>query len=532
MIDLQVRNDAGRFVGLKLRLLANSFRRSPWQVVGLVLGLLYGLGVAVLGVTALIGLRFVPDPEVARSGVVIAGSIVVLGFLVVPLVFGVDDTLDPRKFSLFGIPTDRLAANLAVAALVSVPSAALALVALASFVTWTRDAGSIVFAILSVPLVVATCVLGARVTTSLAAFLLATRRAREATAVVGILAIVLISPVVIVLGNVDWADDGGRTAAGIADLLAWTPLGAAWAIPADAATGRWPEAFLQLVVAVATVAVLWFGWRALVAWMLVTPAREARVRNYGGLGWFDRLPDTRAGAVAARSATYWFRDPRYRMSLIMIPITPFLMIIPLLIVGVPGTALALLPVPVICLFLGWSMHNDVAFDNTAIWLHVASGTPGRADRWGRLFPGLLLGVPILVVGSVLSAAIHGDWSVLGALLGVGASLLLGGMGFSSIASARFPYPAVRPGDSPFSSPQSTGATTVLVQSLSFVASLIVALPALVFAVLGFLGSDQWFWWSLGVGIVLGLVALWGGVRIGARIFDRRGPELVAAAVLN
>ncbi|WP_210479210.1 hypothetical protein [Naasia sp. SYSU D00948] len=519
------------FLRLKLRLLVNSFRRSPWQAVGLAVGVLYGLGVAVFGAVGLTALRLV-DADGARTIVVIAGSAITLGFLLVPLVFGVDDTLDPRRFSLFGIPNTRLATLLAVSALISVPSIALAIIALASVVTWSRDPGSFVLAVLSAALILATCVLGARVTTSVAAFLLASRRAREFMAVVGILVLVLLSPAGVVLANADWSANGGAPARTLADILAWTPLGAAWAFPGDAARGDWGGAILHLLFATAFVGVLWLAWRALVAWMLVTPEREARVKAYTGLGWFDRLPATPGGAVAARSATYWIRDPRYRVSLLMIPITPFLMMVPLLFVGVPVEALALIPVPVICLLLGWSVHNDVAYDNTAIWLHVASGTPGRADRWGRLFPALVLGIPLLIVGSVVSAAVHGDWIVVCGLLGVGAALLFGGMGFSSVLSARFPYPVVRPGDSPFSSPQSTGATSAVVQSVAFLVSVVLALPALGFAALGLFGPDGWFWASLAAGLVVGLLALWAGVRFGARIFERRGPELLSAALLN
>jgi ABC-2 type transport system permease protein len=36
-----------QFLRLKLRLLRNIFRRSPWQVVGITVGLIYGLGAAV-----------------------------------------------------------------------------------------------------------------------------------------------------------------------------------------------------------------------------------------------------------------------------------------------------------------------------------------------------------------------------------------------------------------------------------------------------------------------------------------------------
>src|SRR3954463_11255041 len=89
----------GSLARLKLRLLANTFKRSPWQVVGLVIGILYGFGVAGLGVVALVALRFA-DAETARTATILGGSLVVLGFLLVPLVFGVDDTLDPRRFSL------------------------------------------------------------------------------------------------------------------------------------------------------------------------------------------------------------------------------------------------------------------------------------------------------------------------------------------------------------------------------------------------------------------------------------------------
>ncbi len=101
------------FLSLKLRLLANAFRRSPWQIVGLVLALAYGLGITILAVVTLVLLRFA-EVDVARATVVIVGSALVLGFALVPLAFGVDDTLDPRRFALFGIDNTRLAVDLAL----------------------------------------------------------------------------------------------------------------------------------------------------------------------------------------------------------------------------------------------------------------------------------------------------------------------------------------------------------------------------------------------------------------------------------
>ena len=37
------------------------------------------------------------------------------------------------------------------------------------------------------------------------------------------------------------------------------------------------------------------------------------------LGWFDVLGSSRTGAIAARSITYWLRDPRYQASLVAVP---------------------------------------------------------------------------------------------------------------------------------------------------------------------------------------------------------------------
>ena len=135
-----------QFLGLKVRLLANLFRRSPWQVVGIVLGLMYGLGIALWMVVGLVALRLAPA-DLARDAVVTAGSIIVLGFLVLPLVFGVDDVLDPRRFSLFGIPNRRLAGALAVSALVGVPSLVICVVAAAQIVTWSRGFVPALFAV-------------------------------------------------------------------------------------------------------------------------------------------------------------------------------------------------------------------------------------------------------------------------------------------------------------------------------------------------------------------------------------------------
>jgi len=161
-----------QFLRLKLRLLGNIFRRSPWHVVGIALGLLYGLGAAVVLFAALVGLRFVDDVELIRDAFIVVGAATVVGFVVVPLVFGVDDTMDPRRFALFGVPNRSLAIGLAAAAMIGIPALALAIVLAGTVVTWSRGVGELLLALLAAAIAFATCILVARVATSIASLLL------------------------------------------------------------------------------------------------------------------------------------------------------------------------------------------------------------------------------------------------------------------------------------------------------------------------------------------------------------------------
>lgn len=516
---------------LKLLLMANAFRRTPWQVVGLVLALVYGIGTAFLLAAALFALRFF-DVDLARSAVIVFGSLAIVIFAILPLVLGIEDILDPRRFALYGISNTRLATSIGVASLISVPAIVITIIAVAQISTWTRGVLPFTLSIASAVIIVLTCVLSARISTTLATFLLSTRRSRDLTTIIGVIVIIALTPAIGLLISVDWTVDGAATLSAIADVASWTPLGAAWGAPADAAAGSDGSALAKLVVSILWLALLALAWRALVGAILVRPTRQAQARRYNGISWFDRFGATPTGAIAARSVTYWARDARYLTNLAIIPVVPAVMIVALLIAGVPITALALLPVPVMCLFLSWSVHNDVSFDNTAIWLHLVSSTSGRADRVGRLVPALALGVPLILIGSVISIAVYGDWTMLPSLIGVSASILLVGLGLSSVMSAAFPYPAVRPNDSPFSQPQAGGSSAGLIQGLSFFGILLLTAPAFAAAALGFIYGGLFPLLALGAGVVVGVAALLGGVRIGSRVFERRGPELLAAALRN
>jgi ABC-2 type transport system permease protein len=174
------------------------------------------------------------------------------------------------------------------------------------------------------------------------------------------------------------------------------------------------------------------------------------------------------------------------------------------------------------------VHNDVALDSTAIWMHVASGTRGTHDRAGRLAPVMLIGLPLVVLGSSLTVTVSGNWEQLPAVVGMNLSVLLVSAGASSVFSALMPYPATRPGDSPFAQPAMQGSGAGLAQTLSMLVALLFAAPAVVVAANaiaepGFVTNLI----ALVFGAAWGLFVLWLGVLIGGKIFDRGAPELIA-----
>ncbi|PSL39875.1 ABC-2 type transport system permease protein [Labedella gwakjiensis] len=513
---------------LRLQSTLSALRRTPRQMIGLLLGV--GLGIAVVWVLGLglFGLRFAETGNV-RDLLVVVGSFVVLGFAAVPLLFRLEDPMDPRSFALFGMDPRRLAVGLALAGLISVPSIVVAVLSLATVVTWSRGVLPALVAAVCALLAVATCVLVSRVVIAVGSVFLSHRRTREFTGMLWLLVIILVLPAVALLASMDWGNSGLTVFGRAASIVSWAPIGAVWSAPGDAAAGDVGAAFLKLGIACVTVALLWLAWERLVAKLVVSPVREAPTKSFGGLGWFDALPAGAVGVIAARSLTYWSRDSRYLAPLLIIPVVPFLMIAPLLVAGVPAQPLALLPLPVMCLFLGWSLHNELAHDSSAVWLHVTSGVKGWADRLGRTVPILLIGSVLIVGGSALTAMVFGDWRVFPSVVGIGACLLLVGVGLSSIVSARLPYAAVLPGDSPFQQPQTSGGPAVMSQSISLAGTLLLSMPTIWLAWRAIVESPSWHLAALACGLGTGVVVLAAGVLVGGRIFDRRGPEIIGFA---
>ncbi|AEG43696.1 hypothetical protein [Isoptericola variabilis] len=531
-----------QLVRLKLTLLANTFRRSVWQTIGLVVASVYGLSVLFLAVTAAVaGGTF--EPALTGQVLTVVGAVVVLAWWVVPVfAFGIDATLDPLRFVTFAIPHRRLLAGLAVAGVISVPGLVTALGAVGVSFAWWRDPAALLAALVGAACAVALCVVGSRALTTVLAPLLDARRSREVLAVAAIVPMILVGPAIgWMASGVEKTVDGATVSVSVeaapaeavaalvgpvAAVAAWTPFGAPWAFGSAVHDGAWGLLAARVAVTLGTLALLWRAWDRALARALVTPRGGGAAGVGKGLGWFGRLPATPTGAVAARCATYWLRDPRYAASVAVVPLLPLL----LLVVGTTsgaGEALLLLVAPVVAWVLGFGISNDVGYDNTAFALHVATGTPGRADRWGRVIPVGVVGLPLTVAFALAACAVTGRWDVLPALLGVALGTLGTSLGISSAVSARLVYPVPKPGESPFKTPKGATVATMVAQMVAMLLVLLVLLPTLALAAAGLLLPEAALAWAtLPVGVVSGVAVLVGGVRWGARVYDRRRPELL------
>ena len=316
----------------------------------------------------------------------------------------------------------------------------------------------------------------------------------------------------------------GEVTRRVAGVVAWTPLGWAWAAPAEAAGGDWPAAGLLTVLALAWAGVLLLTWERVLTAALRNPrsvSSESGVQR--GLGLLGRLPGTPMGAVAARAGTYWVRDPRFNVPAVMTTILPAGLLIP----GLRGSDLALVAMPLVSAYLvGWGQHNDVGYDSTAFWMHVASGVDGLSDRLGRLFPSAVIATACIPLYSVIGPLAGSPWRLLPATFGVATGVLLNGFAVACVTSAVKQYAVPAPGENPFSSRPGSVGVTLGVQTVCGAAVLALSAPALVLGALAWFGWQWAAWAALVVGPGLGVAVLVLGARLGADLFGRRQADLL------
>ncbi len=386
-------------VRLKLSLLRNALRRSVWRTVGLIIGIVYALGVVAMALVGLVALRWT-SVALTADVTVLAFAVLTAGWLLLSLlVFGIDETLDPSRFALLPVRAREIMPGLLVSGLISSTGLATVLVALGLLASWSRGVGPLLATVVAIPIGVATCFLLSRAGTAAFSAVLSSRRFRD-FAFVGLAVLGLVFGVgANLVGGLLGQGVGRfrtllsrRRRAGGLDAVR-LGLGGAGRRRLGSVAARRPPAGCWLWPSSCCCGVVWGHY---LGQRLTEPLEAARGagRMRGG-GWVDRLyPATPVGGVAARTLRYWRRDPRYVAGIAGFLIGPVILMVAQLANPDGQPLIAAFAPTLLCWLIGSSMAQDLSYDGSAIWVHAdlrgarrrGPAGPGAVDP-DRLRPG-------------------------------------------------------------------------------------------------------------------------------------------------
>jgi len=546
-------------LSLKFRLTIAELKRS---VARLVLWILLGLYALSLVGGLLVALGFASTVVKGHEGLVnsltvVAGSVLVLGWTFLPLVFfGSDQTLDPARFVQFPLAGRELAPGLVLAGIMGLPGFFTALVCVGSALPWLGTPLVLVVGVIGGILGFFMAQIGCRLATTLLSGTLSSRKGRDLTGVIGLIVILVLSMGLYAISLVGGflSSEPGRwnqmltVSKTLGNVLAMTPLGAPWALGGDAGQGHWGMAAVHLVLTVVYLGLGMWAYgavldRALLATTRVVVTRAmtkgdaiAKAANWkwakGGL-----IP---VAAITVRALRYWRRDPRYLGTIPAILIMPILftlmgLTMPMMAGDgetVPGwvvTGIVAFGLGMTALLTGFSLSTDVAFDSTAWWIHLASGVKGWQDRLGRVIGEAVWAIPLLLVIGIVVPVIMDAPGRIVPVLAAMASLYLSSLGVSSVCSALIIYPVALPGESPLKMKTGMMGSQMLSQMGCMIVSGLLGLPVCVWAIF----ATGWqAWVALLVAVVWGAGILILGVVLGGKVMDSRGPAILQTLKKN
>ncbi|TMR96101.1 hypothetical protein [Nonomuraea basaltis] len=510
------------FAQLKIRLLAGNLRGDLQRKLGFIFTMVIATGLAALGFFLMSLLRLAP-PGIAASLVIVLFAFFLFSWMIVPLLaFGLDDTLDPAKLSLFPLRTRRLAVGMFTASVTGVWPAAMLIVTFGALVALPASAGGVLLGVPAVLLQFALCVVTSRLITTSLSSALRTRRGRDVLAVAALLVVVLAQLPNLVI-NRGFGDPVAMLHQ-MAAVLRWTPPGmAAHAIADGGLIGLAELAFLALLVA----ALAWLWIKAL-SRALVTPdvsTQAASVRRETGL--VDRLvPDGPLAAVVTKELKYIRRDPRFRVGWFSAIVITLVLSFSLgnTAEGGPGPGVPIAITTLGALMIAIQSGNAFGIDGRSLWMNAVTFGSERGlatDLAGRHLASALIAVPLLAVIAVGTGVFTGHpASILPAMLAGWGALGIG-LGVGSVASVVLPY-TVPERMNAFSGAAPGQGGQAFASSIGAMLSIaLLSLPFMVPLLFGFL-------WVCVVAPFYGLLAEALGRRLGARIGFARMPELVAA----
>jgi len=220
---------------LRYRVLGNTLARNPWQLVGFCFGILGALWVVGLVAAGVVAATIAADLATVRMIAVLGGSLLVLGWVIGPvLLAGFNTTVDAPRLAPFPLTLRQVMVALAASAFTGVPGLATGLAVLVAIGLWARWPLAVAAAVPCAILALLTCIVASRLVATLSAG--TGRRWQEVVGTLLLIVVILAGPILTgLLALLDRAVDLGARLVQVSGILAWTPVGAAWAVPGDVA---------------------------------------------------------------------------------------------------------------------------------------------------------------------------------------------------------------------------------------------------------------------------------------------------------
>ncbi|RLE22509.1 MAG: hypothetical protein DRJ50_07550 [Actinobacteria bacterium] len=530
LTSLQTINLFARLRWTMLRGVLRTNGAQKWAViVGFVASWAIGL---VAGTTLLIAGRRSDD---LVTLFVIATTALTLIVIMVGIIAGVTQPVDPRVLATEPITDGQLGLGLLSASAVGPPGLSVLLVAIGLFAGAVRGPLSVVPTLLAVIAFMLTLLLVSRSTIN-ALGLFATRFPRSGQLVVGLSSLMLYAALQLLPRIATRLDTEEQR--DVANILVWLPpgqLGRALSLVGDD-PGR---ALLHVAAGAAwLVPLVWvFTWTTRRLIVSVKHTESRKIPKHGE----DRRPLTAVtrwmcgkgavGAVAWRGVLTRMRTPRTALETFTgAGIGLAIVLVPALTRSEAGAGAVLVggAVQLAVLFIA---GNSFGSDGPALANELLTGVdPGVLVR-AKARSVIVVASPLAIIGPLIAASVTGEWNYLlaGVLVGIGG--LLGGTGGAMVQSTVVPI-AIPESDNPLAGGDSgKGCFAGLILGGVLIALAVVTLPvalALLWAV-----NEQ----SVGLVTIFalatlgaGVLVLRGGIHFATTRWHRKGAEIYAAVV--
>ncbi|MBA3489719.1 MAG: hypothetical protein H0T78_09295 [Longispora sp.] len=517
----------GVFLRLKFRILNNTLSGGNMRVLLFVCGAMGGAVGTVFGFISIVSIVGMPE-NAGYAMASIVGSVFVLGWFLLPLVYsGVDETLQPNRFAMIPIRRRALLAGLLAAAFLGIPAFCTFAASMAFVIIGFILGGPVggITALVGIVLGAVLCVVASRAVTSGFAAALRSRKAKDHSAVLSMLSVVMIWPMM-TLPSFLFSAEHGATLAEAAAILRWSPFAAPYVAWYDITLGDVWLGVAKLAGTVAVIALLLWWWSQTIdSAKLATSKNSGSVKKVKGLplGLFGRAPDTVFGAIMAVNIRMFWRDPRRRSALVAS--MGLAVVLPLIwTVTGDGVMLALLGSWIGINLVNTLVANQFGYDGAAYGLHVATGVRARTEFAVRTCVFALFAIPLSTVVVVTLGFLDGQSGRIIGSLGVTYAAIGVTLGAMSIMSVYAPY-SLPPSTNPFAM-NTGGCAAALPQLVSMFVVLVMVAP---FGFISWSLEDSlWSIAMLPIGLLYGLGITLLGTWIAAKRLDARAPEVLDA----